>query len=210
MTYELVRSPAEVKAPRPEPAPVRGWRTFVVRLINYLTNDLVSHVPSFRIRHAWYRRVLGIAVAPGAGVHLGCYFWFYGPGQLRRDGLRIGANTRINRGCCLDARGSLDIGANVSLSRDVMVLTAYHRADVPGFPVETLPVVIEDQVWVGSRATVLPGVRLGRGSVVAAGAVVTRDVAPLSVVAGIPARPVGARPAAGTEYVLDARLPLFE
>jgi hypothetical protein len=98
------------------PRTVRGaLRTFVIRLINYLTNYVVCHVPSFALRRAWYRRVLGIQLGRGVGIHLGCYFWFYGPGQIRRDGTTIGDYCRINRNCCLDARGPLRIGDNVSI-----------------------------------------------------------------------------------------------
>jgi acetyltransferase-like isoleucine patch superfamily enzyme len=71
-------------------------------------------------------------------------------------------------------------------------------------------VEIDDYAFVGSRATILAGVRIGRGAVVGAGAVVTRDVAPLAVVAGVPARQVGTRPEEALRYVLDASLPLFE
>ena len=70
--------------------------------------------------------------------------------------------------------------------------------------------VIEDNVWVGTRATILPGVTLGRGCVVAAGAVVTRDVPPLVIVGGVPARPIGTRPERPRHYVLDSAFPLFE
>lgn len=185
-------------------------RLFVIRLLNFMTNYVVSHVPSFALRRAWYRHVLGVQFGEHAGVHLGCYIWFYGPGQLRRDGLTIGAFTRINRNCCLDARGPLRIGSNVSISPEVTILTAFHRMDDPQFRVESRPVVIEDHVWIGTRSTILSGVTLGRGSVVAAGAVVTRDVAPLEVVAGVPARPIGTRPAEAADYVLDGPFPLFE
>lgn len=196
---------------RPEPvADGTGAKVVVVRILNYLTNEVVCRIPSFTLRHLWYRSVLGIRLAPGAGVHLGAFVWFYGPGQLRRDGFSIGARSRINRGCCLDARGSLTIGEDVSVSPGVMILSAYHRHDLPGFPVETKPVVIEDHAWVGSRATVLPGVTLGRGCVVAAGAVVTRDVPALTIVAGTPARPVGMRPEDGLDYRIQGPLPLFE
>ena len=68
--------------------------------------------------------------------------------------------------------------------------------------------MIEDHVWIGTRATVLPGVRIGRGAVVAAGAVVTRDVAPLDIVAGVPARPVGRRSLDPAYRLPNA--PLFE
>jgi maltose O-acetyltransferase len=66
-------------------------------------------------------------------------------------------------------------------------------------------------VWIGVRATVLPGVHIGRGAVVAAGAVVTRDVAPLSIVAGVPARVIGRRDPDGLNYAFNHRSPpLFE
>jgi acetyltransferase-like isoleucine patch superfamily enzyme len=188
----------------------RGWRLFVVRVLNFVTNYIIRHIPSFALRRGWYRRVLGIEFGEHAGVHLGCYLWFYGPGQLRRDGVRIGAYSRINRDCCLDVRGPLTIGDNVSVSPEVMILTASHRFDDPEFRVETRAVVIEDHVWIGSRAVILPGVTLGRGSVVAAGAVVSRDVPPLAVVAGVPATVVSSRPEYATHYVLDTPFPLFE
>jgi maltose O-acetyltransferase len=187
-----------------------GLRLLALRFVVYLTNYAVARVPSFRLRHAWYRRVLGIAIAEHAGIYLGCFVWSYGPSQIRRDGFTIGAGTRINRDCCLDARGSLRIGDNVSISAESMILTASHGIDDPSFRVETRPVVIEDHVYVGARALILPGVTLGRGSVVAAGSVVSRDVPPLAVVAGVPAREIGTRSEEATAYVLDQRLPLFE
>jgi acetyltransferase-like isoleucine patch superfamily enzyme len=187
-----------------------AFRLFAIRLLGYLTNYLFSHVPFFALRRLWYTRVLGVQMAPGAGVHLGCFIWFYGPRQMRRGGLQIGAYSRINRNCTLDARGGLVIGENVSVSPEVAILTAQHRVDDPEFRVENRRVVIEDHVWIGTRATILPGVTLGRGCVVAAGAVVTRDVAPFVIVGGVPARPVGTRPESAATYVLDQRLPLFE
>ncbi len=197
--------------PEPTKTTVLGAvKTFAIRVVNWLTNYVVCHIPSFAFRRWWYRRVLGVQIAKTAGVHLNCYIWFYGPGQIRRDGFTIGAYSRINRNCCLDARGPLRIGDNVSISPEVTILTAFHRMDDPKFRVESRPVVIEDHVWVGSRATILSGVRLGRGSVVAAGAVVTRDVEPLQIVGGVPARPIGTRPADALGYVLDAKFPLFE
>jgi len=194
-----------------EPAEKTGrLKLFLVRALNYVTNHVISHIPSFHLRHAWYRRVLGISLGQGAVVHLGCYVWFYGPGQLRREGLVIGAHTRINRDCCLDARGSLRIGENVSISPEVTILTAFHPIDDPEFRVATRPIEIEDYAFVGTRATILAGVRIGRGAVVGAGAVVTRHVPPLAVVAGVPARQVGTRPEEALRYVLDQPPALFE
>lgn len=190
--------------------PTTRPRLFVLRVLHYLTNYLMSHVPSFALRRLWYSRLLGVEMGEHAGVHLGCHLWFYTPRQLRRSGFRIGAYTRVNRDCCLDARGRLDIGENVSISPEVTILTAGHGINDPGFRVEIRPVVIEDHVWIGTRALILPGVTLGRGAVVAAGAVVTRDVPPLSIVAGIPARAVGTRDEEATHYALDNPLPLLE
>jgi maltose O-acetyltransferase len=206
LTEAQRRSDATLEAPPSGSAA----KTFVVRLINYLTNQVISHVPSFGLRHAWYQRVLGIELAEGAGVHLGCYWWFYGPGQLRRTGVSIGPRARINRKCCLDVRGGLIVGADASISPEVMILTASHQVNDPEFRVETRRIVIEDHVWVGSRAVILPGVTLGRGCVVSAGAIVTRDVAPFAIVGGVPARQIGTRDEAAAAYALDGPLPLFE
>src|SRR5581483_11235254 len=93
-----------------EPATAaRAHRVFLVRLVNFLTNYVVGNLPIFALRHAWYRRVLGLQLGSHTGIHLGCYVWFYSPRQVRRDGTRIGANSRINRDCCLDVRGPLRI-----------------------------------------------------------------------------------------------------
>jgi maltose O-acetyltransferase len=184
--------------------------TLVVRLLNYATNHVVNRVPSFAFRRAWYRKVLGISLGDHAGVHLGCYLWFFGPGQVRRSGCSIGSGTRINRDCCLDIRGPLHIGNNVSISPEVAILTAQHRIDSPDFALVTKPVVIGDNVWIGMRATILPGTTIGHGAVVAAGAVVTGSIRPLTVVAGVPARPIGGRAADAAAYVLDQPFPLFE
>ena len=180
-----------------------------IRVINYLTNHLVNHIPSYRLRHACYRG-LGLSIGPGAGVHLGCYVWFFGPSQVRRTGARIGANTRVNRSCCLDVRGPLFIGDNVSISPEVAIVTTQHDLTASDFRLQSRPVVIEDHVWIGMRATILPGSTIGKGAVVAAGAVVSGTVPPLSVVGGIPARPIGSRPASVLGYSLDLPLPALE
>lgn len=178
--------------------------------MHYVTNYVISHVPSFRIRRAWYRRVVGATLGHHSGIHLGCHVWFYTPRQVRRDGFRIGDYSRVNRDCCLDVRGGLDVGDNVSISPEVTILTASHQVNDPRFRVGLSPVVIDDHVWIGTRAMILPGVVLGRGCVVAAGAVVTRDVPQLTIVAGAPAKPVGVRDEAAAHYLLDTPFPLFE
>jgi acetyltransferase-like isoleucine patch superfamily enzyme len=162
-------------------------------LLNYVSNHVVSRIPSYSCRRAWYQHVMGIEMGRGSAVQLGCYLWSYGPRSNRRLKTKIGARSVINRDCCIDVRTGLTIGDDVSISPEVAILTTQHDLNEAEFALQGKRVVIEDHVWIGMRAMVLPGVTIGRGAVIAAGAVVTKDVAPLDIVAGIPARPVGRR-----------------
>lgn len=188
-------------------------RLFGVRVLKYLTNHVVAHIPSFTLRHLWYQRALGIQLGENAAVYLGTYVEFWGPRELRRIGVSIGRNTTINRDCTLDARSPLAIGGNVSISFGVTLVAGLHDLNDPRFPSSAVGpwgITIEDYVWIGTRAMILPGVTVGRGAVIAAGAVVTKDVAPLTVVGGVPAKPIGTRHPGACAYELDSPPPLFE
>lgn len=69
-----------------------GPYLFFVRVLNYVTNHVIAHVPSYTIRHLWYRRVLGIQLARDAGIHMSCHVWFYGPGGPAATGCGSGAD----------------------------------------------------------------------------------------------------------------------
>jgi maltose O-acetyltransferase len=112
-----------------------------------------------------------------------------------KRGFRMGRHSVINQGCRIDPRGGVEIGDNVSISAEVCILTADHDPQSPDFSGRSAPVHIEDHVFIGTRAMILRGVTIGRGAVVAAAAVVTRDVEPFSIVTGCPARKTGARQA---------------
>ena len=159
------------------------WR---FALVLYVANRWIAHVPSHAVRNAFYRRVMRVALAPGSSVHMGCRLTSIG-------NLAIGPGTSIDQGAMLDARGGLTIGAAVATGPDVMLLTAEHDPHSPTFEGRLAPVSIGDRAWLGARATVLPGVSIGEGAVVAAGAVVTKDVAPFAIVGGVPARVIGER-----------------
>lgn len=107
--------------------------------------------------------------------------------------LRIGCDCWFNVGCFFNLGATITIGDRVSFGHQVMVMTDSHvigdRKRRAG-PLEALPVQINDGAWVGARATILPGVTIGEGVVVAAGAVVTKSVAPHLLVGGVPARPI--------------------
>lgn len=180
-----------------------------IRLLVYLTNHVVCHVPSHTLRKAWYR-AMGISIGPDSAIHLGCRLLFFGPGQLRRNQVSIGANSIVNRDCVLDCRGPLTIGDNVSISAEVAILTASHRWQEPGYLPEFHPVVIEDHAWIGTRATILPGTHVGRGAVVSSGAVRGGDIPAMAVVSGVPARVIGTRPESALDYRLEHLTALFE
>jgi maltose O-acetyltransferase len=116
------------------------------------------------------------------------------------DHIRIGSNSVVNGQCLIDPRGGLKIGNNVSISMRCVILTADHDIQTPHLDGRIREVSIEDNVFVGTGATILPGVTLGYASVVAAGAVVTKDVAPYTVVAGIPAKGIATRAEPASDY----------
>ena len=108
-------------------------------------------------------------------------------------GIRLGNHINIHRGCALDGTGGLTIGNYVMIAQDSCIYSAQHRFDDLAIPMlyqknELASTVIEDDVWIGAKAIILAGVRIGRGSIVGAGAVVTKDVTPYSIVGGVPAR----------------------
>lgn len=94
---------------------------------------------------------------------------------------------------CDRRSGGVKIGNNVDLAQEVNIWTEQHDYDDSNYVPIKAPVIIDDYVWIASRATILPGVSIGRGAVVASGAVVTKDVPPLTIVGGIPAKPIGKR-----------------
>jgi maltose O-acetyltransferase len=113
---------------------------------------------------------------------------FFGSGA----GLRIGARSSI--GVRAEILGPTTIGCNVMMGPEVVVLTNQHETDRIDIPMidqglsQQAPVMIEDDVWIGYRAILQPGVTVGKGAIIGAGAVVTRNVPPYAVVAGVPAR----------------------
>lgn len=147
---------------------------------------LLSHFPC-----RWFRtdvlRCLGAQIDRTAVL--------YGGFEIRSPRkLKIGANSCIGHKATLDARGGLTIGSNVNFSSEVMIWTAQHDYRDPMFGTDFKPVEIEDHAWIGPRCIILPGVTVGQGAVVAAGAVVTKDVEPHVVVGGVPAAKIADRP----------------
>ncbi len=176
--------------------------------IKYLTNHVINHIPSYTLRYAWYRKVLGWRIGPKASILLGQHVQMAG---VRTSGRKvvIGKGTVINYGCLLYTTGGIVIGDQVSISAGVWLVTGTHDINHPQFIDSYKPIVIGNYAWIGMRATILGGVTIGEGAVVMAGAMVTRDVTPFAVVGGVPAKVVGNRELCDPSYSLDFR-PLFE
>lgn len=165
---------------------------------------LTGYIPSHIIRLLLYRNLFGVRIGRDSSIHWRAQF-------NNPAGVTIGHNTIIGNDAFLDGRFKriakpgeskiagylrqwfgrgqrpLTIGNNVSIAGEVRIYTMEHDIDSPTFAEIGEPVTIEDDAVIGTRVTILPGVTIGKGAVVASGAVVTRDVAPFTVVGGVPA-----------------------
>jgi acetyltransferase-like isoleucine patch superfamily enzyme len=144
-----------------------------------------------QLRAPWLR-LLGARIGRRAVVHDVHFFNLYRRGL---GGLVVGADCFLGDECLLDLAEGIRLEDQVTLAERVLILTHANvgYADHPlqrHFPASAAPVVLERGCFVGAAATILPGLTIGRESFVAAGSVVTRDVAPRTLVAGVPARRV--------------------
>jgi len=145
----------------------------------------VGVVPCHHVRRLFYR-LAGMHIGKGSSIHTGLRL--YDPSRIS-----IGKDTIIGEGAILDGRDNLFIGNHVAFATGVMVYNSQHDIRDPFFKAVSKPVHIEDYVFVGPNAIILPGVRVGKGAVIGAGAVVTRDVPPGVIVGGVPAVEIGKR-----------------
>ena len=146
---------------------------------------LAGKVPCHEFRRFVYR-LSGIKIGKGSVIHM--YARFYNPKNIE-----IGEDTIIGEFAVLDGRAKLKIGNHVDIASQVMIYNAEHDINDPNFSPSFGEVIIEDYVFIGPRAIILPGVKIGKGAVVAAGAVVTKDVPPYAIVGGVPAKIIGER-----------------
>ena len=105
----------------------------------------------------------------------------------------IGEHSTIGNDGFFDARDRISIGSSVNIAAEVRIYTREHDIDDPFFAEKGGPVVIGDYAYIGTRVTILPGVTVGKGAVVASGAVVAKNVAPYTLVGGVPAKAIRER-----------------
>ena len=165
---------------------------------------LTGFIPSHTMRLFLYRYVFRMKIGKDTSIHWLARF-------NKPSGIAIGQNTIIGNDAFLDGRSirvkqphensfvsymkdflsptkrPLRIGNNVSIAGEVRIYTMQHDIDDPDFKEVEAAVIIDDYVAIGTRVTILPGVHIGKGAVVASGAVVTKDVEPYTVVGGVPA-----------------------
>lgn len=161
----------------------RGWA------LAALANRIPAH-NGVRMRTRLLRRS-GMTI--GGGTAFGGRFRVVGVGAGVRSRVTLGMNCWINDGCTFDASADITLGNGVAVGHEVLLITSTHEIGPHFYRAgrsTNLPIEIGDGAWIGARSTVLPGVTIGRGAVVAAGSVVNRSVADNVLVAGVPARVV--------------------
>lgn len=162
---------------------------------------ILGYIPFHSIRLAIFRWA-GIIIGRQSTIHIGCRFY-------QPKNITVGEGTIIGDHATLDGRAPLTIGNHVDVASGVWIYNSQHDIHSEDMrPIEA-PVTIEDYVFIGPRAIILPGVTIGRGAVVAAGAVVTKDVPPRSIVGGVPAQVIGERQVTDFKYRLG-RFRLFQ
>lgn len=161
-------------------------RVFIGAIAAFSYNRCVGCFPSYYLRHAFLRAYLK-RLAPGTNVQSRCHF-------LNGRRISIGPRNVINFGCLFDGRKyGIITGSDVSIGPEAAILTLGHDPQSGVFADQGGDVKIGDRAWIAYRAVIMPGVTVGDGAVVAAGSVVTKDVAPFTVVAGVPAKMIRKR-----------------
>lgn len=146
----------------------------------WIYNKLYNYIPLFFFKRILLRKT-GVVIPDSSVIHTPVRF--FGIGKIE-----IGEHTTINPGCYLDNRMQIKIGNNVSVAHDTKIYTLGHDIDNPLFIGKGMPVEICDYVCIFSNVLVMPGVKIGKGSVIYPGSVVTKNVGEYEVYAGNPAK----------------------
>lgn len=158
-------------------------------------------IPFHSIRNLIWR-LSGVKLGRKSTLHTGIRV--FNPSKIR-----IGDGTIIGYSVFIDGRNHVIIGNNTDIASEVMIYNEEHDIEDPDFCAVSAPVVIGDYVFIGPRAIILPGVKIGDGAIVAAGAVVTKNVASSTVVGGVPAKLIKKRQLKNLKYKLG-RFKLFQ
>ncbi|MBF8249950.1 MAG: acetyltransferase [Candidatus Levybacteria bacterium] len=168
-------------------------KTILLELIVFKLH-CVGYVPCHHYRRFYYR-LFGMKIGRGSALHM--HARFYNPFNIS-----IGDDSIIGEDAVLDGRDKLTIGNHVDIATGVMIYNCEHDVRSSDFHAISARVAIEDYVFIGPSAIILPGVTIKKGAVVGAGAVVTKDVEEYSIVGGVPAKQIGVRGVKDLNYRL--------
>lgn len=161
----------------------------------------VGYIPFHSIRRLFYK-LSGIKIGKGSTIHMWANFF-------QPKNIFIGNDTIVGDHVFLDGREKLVIGNHVDIASQVLIYNSEHDTEDPEFSAKSKAVKIDDYVFIGPRSVILPGVKIGRGTIIAAGAVVTKDVPEYKIVGGVPAKIIGERKIKELNYKLG-RARLFQ
>jgi acetyltransferase-like isoleucine patch superfamily enzyme len=178
-----------------------AFRSCVSGFVSYIFNRFLMYIPSCHIR-LFFLRLRVAKLGTGVGLLMGV--------ELRHGrNVCIGDRVVINKRVLLDGRGGrLVIGNDVDIAQETNIWTLEHDVHSDTHADKGGDVIIGDHAWIASRVTILPGVRIGDGAVVASNSVVTKDVPSMAIVGGVPAKVIGQR-RSRLDYRLHFR-PWFE
>ncbi len=151
-----------------------------------LANHIFNRIPSYFIRKMIFRYLYRMKIGRHSNIQMGVRV--YAPWKIS-----IGNNCSIGHDSLLDGRRGIHIGNNVDIAGYVRIFTLGHDLNDPSYKTSGKPVTIEDEASVFTGAYILPGITIGRGSVVALGAVVTKNTEPWGIYGGNPAKKINTR-----------------
>lgn len=163
--------------------------------------EIGINVPFHSVRKFFYR-ISGMKIGKGSTIHMWARVFY-------PAGITIGNDTIIGDHAFLDGRAPLKIGNHVAIASQVLIYNSQHDIDSADFGATEAAVEIGDYVFIGPRAVILPSVKIGKGAVVAAGAVVTNDIGEFEVWGGVPAKFIRERKLKDPRYKLG-RARLFQ
>lgn len=162
---------------------------YLLHLRLYIYNSIIARIPFNFIRMFFIKQY--ITVGKGSFVSMNVKILNIHPDRRQ---IQIGNNSIVNPGVLLDGRVSkIIIGNNVDIARDTYIFTAQHDQHSDYHEIKSDDVVVEDYAWIAARSTILPGVKIARGCVIACGSVVTKNTEENSIYGGIPAKKIGER-----------------
>lgn len=172
------------------------WKNSIYELI---LNDITPNILSRHIRYFIYKKIYKAKI--GKDVYIYRHIELRSP-----QNLIIAGKNSIGKNVLLDARRGLSIEEGCVIASHVLIWTLHHDYNSANFQAIGAPISLGAYSWICSRAIILPGVTVGKGAVVASGAVVTKDVPPFAIVAGVPAKIIGYRKIKDYQYIPKNKL----